>query len=216
MPVCRSICSAKGIGDRIVRKREIAAALNASPDFTEVILMSMKDMEFSDLTTSGEICLWLKLHYLRYQQCGHCSLPVPMECLPGWRPERLIDTNVLAVRRITNGLLPLMGQGSRIVNISSVSGLFNSPFTGAYCISKHALESMTDVYRRELMSFGIDVIAIEPGPHQNPDLGQKQGTLDCFWWSRYGTMLRNADKISRQCRKSGLPVEGYVALWSMP
>ena len=30
-----------------VRKAGDAAALNASPDFTEVILMSMKDMEFS-------------------------------------------------------------------------------------------------------------------------------------------------------------------------
>lgn len=130
----------------------------------------------------------------------------PMELLPDEEFERLIDTNVLAIRRITNAMLPLMSSGSRIVNLSSVSGLFSSPFTGAYCISKHALESMTDVYRRELYSFDIKVIAIEPGPIKTPIWNKSKGTLDRFLNSRYGGMLKNADKIIENAERSGLPV----------
>ncbi len=130
----------------------------------------------------------------------------PMELLPDEEFERLIDTNVLAIRRITNALLPLMSEGSRILNLSSVSGLFSSPFTGAYCISKHALESMTDVYRRELASFGIKVMAIEPGPIKTPIWNKSKGTLDRFLDSRYGVMLKNADKIIENAESSGLPV----------
>ena len=60
------------------------------------------------------------------------------------------------------------------------------------------------------MSFGIDVIAIEPGPIKTPFGAKAGGTLDRFN-SRYGTMLRNADKIMNNAEKSGLPVERVCA-----
>ena len=70
---------------------------------------------------------------------------------------------------------------------------------------------MTDVYRRELMSFGIDVIAIEPGPIKTP-FGARAGAPWTVFNSRYGTMLRNADKIIDNAeKKSGLPVERVCA-----
>jgi NAD(P)-dependent dehydrogenase (short-subunit alcohol dehydrogenase family) len=48
------------------------------------------------------------------------------------------------------------------VNISSVSGGYSVPFLGAYAGSKHALEAITQAFRRELLSQGIHVCAIEP------------------------------------------------------
>ena len=193
-----------------VRKAGDAGTLKVSSDFTEVVFDVNDRHGIQHLIQAVKsVCIETSLFAL-INNAG-IAIAGPMECLPDEEFERLIDTNVLAVRRITNGLLPLMGQGSRIVNISSVSGLFNSPFTGAYCISKHALESMTDVYRRELMSFGIDVIAIEPGPIKTPIWGKSRGTLDRFFDTRYGTMLRNADKIIDNAEKSGLPVERVCA-----
>lgn len=81
-----------------------------------------------------------------------------------------LETNVIGPILVTRAFLPLLGtdparQGApgRIVNISSVGGRLAFPFVGAYVASKHALEALTDSLRRELLPFGIDVIAIGPG-----------------------------------------------------
>jgi NAD(P)-dependent dehydrogenase (short-subunit alcohol dehydrogenase family) len=54
--------------------------------------------------------------------------------------------------------------GGRIINVSSVSGLrARNDRTGAYCISKAALNMMTQVMARELAPHNILVNAIAPG-----------------------------------------------------
>jgi len=54
--------------------------------------------------------------------------------------------------------------GGRIINLSSISGLrARSDQTGAYCISKAALNMMTQVMARELAPYNILVNAIAPG-----------------------------------------------------
>ena len=60
-------------------------------------------------------------------------------------------------------VLPEAGYG-RIVNVSSVLGRLTIPFMGAYCASKHALESLSDALRIELRGSGVAVSIIEPGP----------------------------------------------------
>ena len=90
-----------------------------------------------------------------------------------------MEVNLFGVRNVTNVFLPLLGaykgftgKSGKIIMISSISGIFNTPFNGAYCVSKHAVESMAEVYRRELMLYGIDVVSIQPGPIQS-DLWDK-------------------------------------------
>ncbi|MGK5079165.1 SDR family oxidoreductase [Janthinobacterium sp. HLX7-2] len=82
----------------------------------------------------------------------------------------LFEVNVLGVIGVTQAFLPLLGaregavhRPGRIVNISSVSGAFAAPFLGAYAGTKHALEALTQAFRRELKIYGIEVCAIEPG-----------------------------------------------------
>ncbi len=54
--------------------------------------------------------------------------------------------------------------GGRIINMSSISGLrARADGTGAYCISKAAMNMMTQVMARELASHHILVNAIAPG-----------------------------------------------------
>jgi len=69
-----------------------------------------------------------------------------------------MEVNLFAVRTVTNIFLPLLKgdkkkkiKGGKIIMISSISGIFNTPFNGAYCVSKHAMESLGEIYRRELM-----------------------------------------------------------------
>lgn len=141
------------------------------------------------------------------------AVPGPLQYMSEEDFERQLDINVKAVRRITNVFLPLLGatpnfNGSpgRIINISSVAGLFNSPFNGAYSISKHALESMTDIYRRELRRYGIKVIAIEPGPIKT-DIWQKNlNSMEKYADTDYYDVLQKANTIIENAEKSALPV----------
>lgn len=83
---------------------------------------------------------------------------------------RVIEVNVIGVMAVTQAFAPLVGAQSgakgkpgRIVNISSVGGVLAAPFLGAYTASKHAIEAFSDVLRRELQLYGVDVIVIGPG-----------------------------------------------------
>lgn len=142
------------------------------------------------------------------------AVPGPLEHLSEEQFEKQLDVNVKSIRRITNLFLPLLGAKlnssktpGRIINISSVSGLFNSPFNGAYSISKHALESMTDIYRRELRQYGIKVIAIEPGPIKTEIWKKNLNKMDEFKDSDYYEVLQKADKIIENAERNALPVE---------
>jgi dehydrogenase/reductase SDR family protein 4 len=69
----------------------------------------------------------------------------------------LLMSQAVARRMIDQG-------GGRIINISSISGLrARADGTGAYCISKAALNMMTQVLARELAPHHILVNAIAPG-----------------------------------------------------
>jgi len=139
--------------------------------------------------------------------------PGPMTELKTEELQKQLDVNVLGIMRVTNcyyDLLksnPVKLKAGRIINISSISGLFNSPFVGAYCISKHAVESLTEVYRRELYMFGIDVIAIQPGPIKTKIWGKSKGKLERFKDSDYAKILQFADNNIESSEKHAIAVE---------
>ena len=141
------------------------------------------------------------------------AVPGPLQFVSEADFEKQMDVNLKSVRRITNTFLPLLGATTdfkgapgRIINISSVSGLFSSPFNGPYSISKHALESMTDVYRRELRRYGIKVMAIEPGPIKTKIWGKNLNSMAQFADTDYYDILQKADKMIKNTEKNALPV----------
>lgn len=76
-----------------------------------------------------------------------------------------LETNVLSPLALIRAVAPSMkknGKG-KIVNIGSISGIVTTPFSGAYCVSKAALHSLSDAMRMELLPFGIKVITVQPG-----------------------------------------------------
>jgi NAD(P)-dependent dehydrogenase (short-subunit alcohol dehydrogenase family) len=88
---------------------------------------------------------------------------------------RVFEVNVFGAVTVSQAFIPLLGADraltggpGRIVNITSVAGRLAPPFLGDYAMSKHALEAFTDSLRRELMIYGIDVIAIGPGAVATP------------------------------------------------
>jgi NAD(P)-dependent dehydrogenase (short-subunit alcohol dehydrogenase family) len=77
----------------------------------------------------------------------------------------VFETNFFGAVRMVNAVLPAMRtrRSGRIVNVSSLAGLMPLPFVGAYCASKHALESYSESLRHELLPLGIHVSLVEPG-----------------------------------------------------
>ena len=51
----------------------------------------------------------------------------------------------------------------RIVNVTSVKGRIAVPHDVGYCVTKYATEAFSDILRREMHKFGINVSVIEPG-----------------------------------------------------
>ncbi len=99
----------------------------------------------------------------------------PLLHLPPDEMTRQLDVNVTGQMRVTQAFAPLLGARKdfagtpgRIVNISSVAGFQATPMLTPYACSKFALEAFTEGLRRELMLYGIDVVAINPGPIQTP------------------------------------------------
>lgn len=89
----------------------------------------------------------------------------PLAEMPLAEVQAQFATNLFAPLALIQAAFPLMRRQGRgvIVNIGSVSGILPTPFSGAYCASKAALHTLSDVLRMELAPFGIDVITVQPG-----------------------------------------------------
>lgn len=76
-----------------------------------------------------------------------------------------MDVNLFGLVRLIQLVLPTMRtqKSGRIINISSLAGLMYTQLGGWYHISKHALETMSDILRLEVKPFGVDVVVVEPG-----------------------------------------------------
>lgn len=88
----------------------------------------------------------------------------PMAELPDEVLTRQFDVNVRGLARVTRAFAPDMcrRRQGRIINISSLVGVFTLPWFGAYAATKHAVEAMSDALRMELAPFGVRVSIVEP------------------------------------------------------
>ncbi len=75
------------------------------------------------------------------------------------------EVNVFGLARLTQLVIPYMrkkGSG-RIINVSSMGGVFGEPHGSWYHATKYAVEGLSDSIRMELKQFGVDVVVIRPG-----------------------------------------------------
>ncbi|EIW75441.1 oxidoreductase [Coniophora puteana RWD-64-598 SS2] len=85
---------------------------------------------------------------------------VPIETV-----QSTFETNTFAILRTAKAVIPSMAKRKRglIVNISSVTGEFPTPWNGVYCASKAAAHSLTEVLCMECQPLGVDVMLVAPG-----------------------------------------------------
>jgi NAD(P)-dependent dehydrogenase (short-subunit alcohol dehydrogenase family) len=139
----------------------------------------------------------------------------PLAYLPPDQLRRQLEVNVLGLLQVTQAFLPLLGMKGkahvpkgRVVNVGSVSGRIVYPFMGAYAASKHAVEALSDAFRRELLQYGIDVIVVEPGTVRTPIVDKTTRQLEAYLNTDYGTVLnRLSDEDVRERLLSTMPVE---------
>jgi NAD(P)-dependent dehydrogenase (short-subunit alcohol dehydrogenase family) len=93
----------------------------------------------------------------------------PLEAIDLDDFRQALEVNSIAPLAVAQAFLPMLRRSrGRIVNMSSIGGRVAQPFAGPYVTSKFALEAINDVLRLELLEWGIDVIAIEPGTIATP------------------------------------------------
>jgi len=143
----------------------------------------------------------------------------PMSLMPDEQFRSQMEVNLFGVRNTTNVFLPLLGaykeftgKPGKIINISSLAGVLNTPFNGAYCVSKHAVESLGEIYRRELMLYGIDVISIQAGPIASEIWAKNIGTMDRYADTDFAVMTKKADKLMQWGQRNALPAEAISGL----
>ncbi|KAK3896748.1 hypothetical protein C8A05DRAFT_20341 [Staphylotrichum tortipilum] len=122
--------------------------------------------------------------------------------------QRLHDTNVWGVIRCIQAFADLLiASHGRVVNISSVGAVVNTPWIGAYASSKAALNNLSDTLRLELAPFNVSIVTIMVGTvatefHANePDVVLPAG-------SRYSSAH---DTINRWAKGLAGPKGGSVA-----
>jgi gluconate 5-dehydrogenase len=77
--------------------------------------------------------------------------------------QRLIDVDLVSPFMLCQKASAMMGQGGRIVNISSIAGIIAQAGDAAYTTAKAGINGMTRALAAELGPQGITVNAIAPG-----------------------------------------------------
>jgi len=139
----------------------------------------------------------------------------PLALQPLEEIRRVFEVNLFGAITVSQAMIPLLGadrsltgEPGRIVNITSVGGKIAAPFLGDYAMSKHALEAFSESLRRELMIYGIDVIAIGPGSVATPIWDKaEQSDVTAYAHSDYAEPLKRFLHEFIKSGRKGLPPE---------
>ena len=130
----------------------------------------------------------------------------PLEMVDLDSLRRMLDINVFGVFAVTKAFLPgLRAAKGRVVNMSSQSGVLALPFVGGYSACKFAIEAFSDVLRREMHPFGVQVVAIEPAITRT-NIWNRAGEVDLatFRGTPYERVAEKVQKRMMKAQRKGL------------
>ncbi|CAH0348197.1 SDR family oxidoreductase [Aquabacterium sp. CECT 9606] len=136
----------------------------------------------------------------------------PLLNVPSKEWQRQFDVNVFAPMALTRAVLPGMidrGRGT-VVNISSVSGVMPTPFAGAYCASKAALNAASDALRMELRPLGIDVVTVQPGGIQSSFGDRAADQVNLARDSPYQAVRQGVLSRANESQEQAMPAAAFA------
>ena len=102
-----------------------------------------------------------------------------LEVLPEDTLREAFDVNVFGALAVTRAVLPHMRQrrSGRIVFLNAIGGLLNTPYLGAYCASKHALDGLAATLDIELRPFGVRASSVLPSAYHTQIAGNMRASF---------------------------------------
>ncbi len=136
-----------------------------------------------------------------------------------------IDTNFYGVVNLTRATLPVMRRqrSGYVINISSGAGRLGAPGMSAYHAAKFAVGGFTESVAKEVVGFGVKVIAVEPGslptswapiamknapkivPDYEPSVGHLLAMMGGLSGNAVGDLKKYAEVIFDLSRMNSLP-----------
>ncbi len=120
----------------------------------------------------------------------------------------VFEVNVVGALNCIQAALPHLGEGGRIINVSSVVGKRAIPKVGGYCASKFALNALSDALRVEVANRDISVTSVYPGTTQTAFRDNSRRTRDeqRGWRPPGVTPDKVAEKIAHAAESGGRDV----------
>lgn len=149
---------------------------------------NMSFMTFRELLTAEQPEVTLLVN------CAGCGYLGEVGQVDTASQTRMVDLNVRALTAITNMTLHYMGQGSHILNVSSIAAFCPNPRMTVYSATKAYVSHYSVGLSEELKSRGVTVTAVCPGPMATEflDVGNIQGNSPMFEMLPYCDQVRVA------------------------
>jgi NAD(P)-dependent dehydrogenase (short-subunit alcohol dehydrogenase family) len=112
---------------------------------------------------------------LKQVNCAGINIPAPLIESSIESIEKTMSVNCVGPIRVVKSLMSsLIKSGGTVLNVSSTTSHSAWPFTGAYSMSKAALECASEQIRREAIANNLDlrVVLVVPGPVNTPMASQ--------------------------------------------
>src|SRR3712207_5023510 len=122
----------------------------------------------------------------------------------------VFEVNTVGPLNCVQAALPRMGDGGRIINVSSVVGKRAIPKVGGYCSTKFALNALSDALRVEVAGRGVSVTSVYPGTTRTSFRDNSRRTKDekRGWRPKGVAPERVAEKIADAAERG--PRDVYV------
>lgn len=130
--------------------------------------------------------------------------------------ERIMQTNLHGIVRLTRAIGPLMverGRGGKIVNIGSLMSVLGLPYLSVYAMTKSALAGLTRVLAAEWAHADVQVNCIAPGfilTDLNRDMWQPERMKSWLGGAQANPRLGTPDDIAGLAVFLASPASDYI------
>ena len=162
--------ASRGIGRAITERlradgARVIPAARASDDFTALVeCLGDQCTPWTGDASSDDFLAWIDAQPaidILVNNVG-TNIPKPMSEVEDEDLDHMINLNIRTTYRVSRHATKRMGNGGRVINITSQMGHVGSPGRTVYCMTKHAMEGLTKAMAVELAPRGIRVNSVAP------------------------------------------------------